>query len=86
MWFLFAIAWQLSDGPQIKNYKSEMFAFEPDDLYIFHQNMGHCKDMSNILMAGDEVKFFNCQRRGKNEDMISILFEDTLVATNAIVS
>ena len=66
--------------------KREMFAFEPDDLYIFHQNMGHCKDMSNILMAGDEVKFLNCQRRGKNEDMISILFEDTLVATYAIVS
>ena len=35
--------------------KKEIFAFEPDDLYIFNQNMGHCKDMSNILMAGEEV-------------------------------
>ena len=35
--------------------KREIFAFEPDDLYIFYQNMGHCKDMSNILIAGEAV-------------------------------
>jgi hypothetical protein len=35
--------------------KKGIIAFEPDDLYLFYQNMGHCKDMSQILLAGEQV-------------------------------
>lgn len=34
----------------------EIVAFEPDDLYIFNQNMGKCKDLSSLFWAGVEVK------------------------------
>ena len=49
--------------------KKEIFAFEPDDLYIFNQNMGHCKDMSNILMAGEEVNILIVKEEVKTSSL-----------------